>query len=324
LTQANLVHALEGIVATLGLDESDCGLLMMPQFHVHGLQAGLLAPLVAGGRVVLPSGFDALSAARLCVEHRVTWYTAVPTMHRLIVDRADRSDGSWIEPIRFVRSSSSAMPTTLAGLVEDLVEAPLIEAYGMTECAHQITSNQLPPQQRVIGTVGLPTGVEVRIDDERDDGRGEVLVRGPSVMSGYESAGPGVNAKAFSDGWLRTGDEGTMDGEGRLTLTGRLKEIINRGGEKVRPQEVEQVLSEHPDVVEVAVFAVPHPRLGEDVAAAVVTTGAEITPQDVRNHARGGLAAFKVPRQVLIVDQIPRGPTGKVQRSILAAQLGLS
>ncbi len=322
LTHDNLLHAVAGIVSTLELSEGDCGLVLMPQFHIHGLQAGALAPLVAGGRIVVPTRFDAFAAPRLCADHRVTWYTAVPAMHALIADRsAGRERVEWAEHIRFTRSSSAPMPHALHARVEAVLDAPHVEAYGMTECAHQITSNLLPPQERVVGSVGHATGVEIRIADERDDGRGEVLVRGPSVTAAYEAVDPEVNADAFSDGWLHTGDEGEIDASGRLTLTGRLKEIINRGGEKVRPKEVEDVIASHPGVKEVAVFAVAHARLGEDVAAVVVATGDPPSPKELREHARRELAAFKVPSTVRLVDRIPRGPTGKVQRSRLAAQL---
>ena len=216
------------------------------------------------------------------------------------------------------------MPPTLHAEVESLLEAPLIEAYGMTECAHQIASNLLPPANRTVGTVGVATGVEIRIADERDDGRGEVLVRGDSVTAAYEAVGPEVNENAFRDGWFRTGDEGRIDESGKLTLTGRLKELINRGGEKVRPQEVEDVFSAHPAVKEVAVFAIPHARLGEDVAAVVIPSDTAPTPRELREHARRELAAFKVPRTIQFVEAIPRGPTGKVQRSMLARQLDIS
>ncbi len=324
LTHSNLLHAVASIVSTLALGEGDCGLLLMPQFHVHGLQAGLLAPLVAGGRVVIPNKFDARAVPRQCLSHDVTWYTAVPTMHGLIADRAVRRDRSWTGSIRFVRTSSAPMPPTLHTQVESLLEAPLLEAYGMTECAHQIASNPLPPANRAIGTVGAATGVEIRIADERDDGRGEVLVRGDSVIAAYEAVDPGVNARAFPDGWFRTGDEGRIDKSGTLSLTGRLKELINRGGEKIRPQEVEDVIATHPGVKDVAVFAIPHARLGEDVAAAVVPSGTAPTPRDLREHARHGLAAFKVPQTIQFVEAIPCGPTGKVQRSRLATQLDIS
>jgi len=323
LSHSNLLHAVDGITSTLGLNEDDCGLLLMPQFHIHGLQAGLLAPLMAGGRVVIPDGFDAFSVPRLCAVHAVTWYTGVPVMHGLIVERAARQDHEWAGQIRFTRSSSAAMPPALHERTEAMLGAPLIEAYGMTECAHQIASNQLPPADRVVGSVGTATGVEIRIADEREDGAGEVLVRGASVTTGYEAVEPDVNARAFSQGWLHTGDEGRLDAAGRLTLTGRLKEIINRGGEKVRPQEVEAVIASHPGVREVAVFAVPHPRLGEDVAAAVVLANSRPSLRELRDHAGRDLATFKVPKTIRFVDDIPRGPTGKIQRSTLAAQLDM-
>lgn len=323
LTHDNLLHSVAGIISTLELDETDCGLLLMPQFHIHGLQAGLLAPLVAGGQVVIPAGFDAFAVPRLCTENDVTWYTAVPAMHGLVVDRASGRDRAWTETIRFTRCSSAPMPAALHAEVEAILSAPLLEAYGMTECAHQIASNPLPPADRVVGAVGAATGVELRIADNRDDGRGEVLVRGHSVTTAYEAVASEVNAAAFADGWFHTGDEGILDASGRLTLTGRLKEIINRGGEKVRPQEVEDVIVSHPGVKQVAVFGIPHPRLGEAVAAVVVPADDAPTSRELREHARQQLAAFKVPATFHLAEDIPRGPTGKVQRSMLAEQLDL-
>lgn len=324
LKHGNLLHAVKGIVSTLSLDPSDRGLLLMPMFHIHGLQAALLAPLVAGGRVVIPSAFDAFAVPGLCESNRVTWYTAVPAMHSLVVDRATRRDRSWAESVRFTRCSSAPMPSALYTEVEKVLGAPLIEAYGMTECAHQIASNPLNPGLRKPGTVGVPTGVEIRIAEVEGTNRGEVLVRGTSVTNAYEAVDPDVNRRAFEGGWFHTGDEGELDPEGYLTLTGRLKEIINRGGEKIRPKEVEEVLARHPGVKEVAVFAVPHPRLGEDVAAVVVPLDTTLTAQELRRFARNDLAAFKVPRTVHIAELIPRGPTGKVQRSKLAEQLDIA
>jgi acyl-CoA synthetase (AMP-forming)/AMP-acid ligase II len=207
--------------------------------------------------------------------------------------------------------------------------APVIEAYGMTEASHQMTSNPLPPATRKPGSVGLPAGPEVAIMDERGEllerGEiGEVVIRGDNVTDAYEN-NPGANAASFTDGWFRTGDQGRMDGEGYLTITGRLKEIINRGGEKISPREVDEVLLDHPAVDQVVTFAVPHPKLGEDVAAAVVLReGMPASEQDLRDFAAGRLAPFKVPRTVLLLDEIPKGATGKLQRIGLAEKLGLS
>ena len=301
----------------------------MPLFHIHGLMAGLLAPLHAGGTVFCTPGFNALRFFAWMSEARPTWYTAVPTMHQTILARAGHNrDIIAANPLRFVRSSSSSMPPQVIGELEDTFAAPLIESYGMTEAAHQMASNPLPPAKRIPGTVGLAAGPEIGIMDEHGNlleagATGEIVIRGPSVMQGYQN-NPSANADAFCNGWFRTGDQGTKSAEGYVTITGRLKEIINRGGEKISPREVDEVLMDHPSIRQVVTFAVPHDKLGEDVAVAVVLReGVTLAEKDVREFAMKRLADFKVPRKVIFLDEIPKGPTGKLQRIGLAAKLGL-
>jgi acyl carrier protein len=231
-------------------------------------------------------------------------------------------------PLRFIRSSSAALPPTVFAHLEAAFGAPVVEAYGMTEASHQMATNPLPPGERRPGTVGRAAGTEIAVigasGQRAGPGEpGEIVIRGPGVTSGYES-NPGANEQAFVNGWLKTGDEGTLDADGYLTITGRTKEIVNRGGEKVAPREVEEALLEHPAVGEIAVFAVPHSRLGEDVAAVVVLRVAgAATPAELRRFAAGRLADFKVPRRILVLEAIPKGATGKVQRVGLGARLGL-
>jgi acyl-CoA synthetase (AMP-forming)/AMP-acid ligase II len=263
---------------------------------------------------------------------RPTWYTAVPTMHQTILSRASRNADTIAEvPLRFLRSSSASLPGPVMEALAETFGAPVIEGYGMTEAAHQMASNPLPPRAQKPGSVGVPAGPEVRIAHEAEDrlieGTGEVVISGPNVTPGYEG-NPEANAKSFfvAEGkrWFRTGDQGAFDDDGYLTLTGRLKEIINRGGEKVSPLEVDGVLSAHPAVAQCVTFAMPHPKLGEEVAAAVVLKeGAAADAQALRAFLSDRLAAFKVPRQVLILDEIPKGATGKLQRIGLAEKLGL-
>ena len=198
----------------------------------------------------------------------------------------------------------------------------------MTEAAHQMASNPLPPLIRKPGSVGRAAGPELAIMGADgsllpDGSVGEIVIKGENVTAGYVS-NPKANGEAFSDGWFRTGDQGTIDAEGYLSLTGRLKEIINRGGEKISPREVDDVLMDHPAVAQVVTFGMPHQKLGEDVAAAVVLKeGQTLTEQDLRGFAATKLADFKVPRKVLFLDEIPKGPTGKIQRIGLAERLGL-
>lgn len=330
LSQRNVCASARNIRNTLALGASDRALNVMPLFHIHGLIAGLLAPLSAGGEICCTGGFDALQFFRWMAEVKPTWYTAVPTMHQAILGRATRSaEVIRANPLRFLRSSSSALPTQVIRELEDTFGAPLIEAYGMTEAAHQMACNPLPPAARKPGTVGRAAGPEVAIMGEGGallpaGATGEIVIRGENVTAGYQNNDK-ANAEAFVNGWFRTGDQGVMDAEGYLSITGRLKEIINRGGEKVSPREVDEVLMDHPAVRQVVTFAMPHDKLGEDVAAAVVLReGAQASEKDLREFVGSRLAAFKVPRKIVFLDEIPKGATGKLQRIGLAQKLGLA
>jgi acyl-CoA synthetase (AMP-forming)/AMP-acid ligase II len=329
LSQANICASARHIGATLALSPTDACLNIMPLFHIHGLIAAVLSSLAAGGAVICTSGFDALRFFRLLDEERPSWYTAVPTMHQTILTRADRN-AEIIEraKLRFIRSSSASLPGPVMEQLEAVFGCPLVESYGMTEASHQMASNPLAGPRKP-GSVGRAAGPEVAIMD--DDGTilpqgeiGEVVIRGPNVTAGYE-ANPDANAKAFTHGWFRTGDQGAFDAEGFLTLTGRLKELINRGGEKVSPLEVDGVLSAHPAVAQALTFAIPHAKLGEEVAAAVVLReGAACTERELRDFAAQQLADFKVPRKVVFLPEIPKGATGKLMRIGLAEKLGLT
>ena len=329
LAQRHVCASAENIRGTLSLTKDDVGLIVMPLFHIHGLMAALLAPLSAGGTVWCTPGFNALRFFAWFAEADPTWYTAVPTMHQALLLRASKNAAAIAgSRVRFVRSSSSAMPPRVLADLERVFRAPLIEAYGMTEASHQMASNPLPPAGRKPGTVGLPAGPEIRVVDERGNtvaagDRGEIVIRGDNVMAAYEN-NPAANESGFIDGWFRTGDVGTMDPEGYLSIVGRLKEIINRGGEKISPREVDEIIMEHPAVHQCVTFAVPHAMLGEDVAAAIVLKeGHTADDRELRQFAAVRLAEFKVPRKIVIVKEIPVGATGKLQRIGLAAKLGL-
>jgi acyl-CoA synthetase (AMP-forming)/AMP-acid ligase II len=330
LSVANLAASAAHIRATLRFTPDDIGLNIMPLFHIHGLVAGVLAPLSAGSQVFCTPGFHALRFFGWMEEARPTWYTAVPTMHQAILGRArGHADVIARHPLRFLRSSSSSMPPQVIRDLEATFGAPLIEAYGMTEAAHQMASNPLPPAVRKPGTVGLAAGPEMAIMGA--DGRllgpgevGEIVIRGPNVTAGYES-NAAANAEAFQGGWFRTGDEGVADDDGYLRITGRLKEIINRGGEKISPREVDEVLMDHPAVAQVVCFGMPHPKLGEEVAAVVVLRdGHAATEHELQRFVSQHAADFKVPRKILFMDEIPKGATGKLQRIGLAQRLGLA
>jgi acyl-CoA synthetase (AMP-forming)/AMP-acid ligase II/thioesterase domain-containing protein len=327
LTHRNLCASARNVASTLGLTEDDRSLNVMPLFHIHGLIGVVLASVWAGGSVVCTTGFHAPSFLDSLEEWAPTWYSAVPTMHQAVLARAGDSGGRPTHGLRFIRSSSAALPVPVLDGLESTFGVPVIEAYGMTEAAHQMTSNRLPPHERKRGSVGQAAGPEITVlgRDGAEIPRGEVgevAIRGENVFGGY-AGDPGATAQAFSGSWFRTGDEGRLDEAGHLFLHGRIKEIINRAGEKISPAEVEAVLLEHPHVAQATVFAVPDELLGEDVGAAVVLAGS-VAAQELQAFAAQQLADFKVPRVVTFVDEIPKGPTGKVQRIGLAARLGIS
>jgi acyl-CoA synthetase (AMP-forming)/AMP-acid ligase II len=321
LTHQNLMASLRNIVATYGLNLDDTSLVVMPLFHVHGLLGSTLSTLVSGGTVVIPPRFSAASFWQHAVDHRVTWYSAVPTIHQILLTRDD-ADRVPRRTLRFIRSCSAALAPSVFRQLEDRFGAPVLEAYGMTEAAHQMASNPQPPRVRKPGTVGIGTGVDIVILDELGNvlppgQQGEVSIRGTNVMSGYRN-NPEANSNAFTNGFFRTGDQGFLDVDGYLTLAGRIKELINRGGEKISPLEVDAVLLEHPAVAEAVCFAVPDTKYGEEVHGAVVLR-AEASPDSIIAFCRGRLADFKVPKRIHVLEALPRTATGKIQRRHVAA-----
>jgi acyl-CoA synthetase (AMP-forming)/AMP-acid ligase II len=330
LTHINVTASAYHIGRALSLTPDDVSLNIMPLFHIHGLIAATLSSLAAEGSVVCTPGFNALKFFNWFEESNPTWYTAVPTMHQAILTRAERNrDVIRKGRLRFVRSSSASLPPQVMEAMEEMFGVPLVESYGMTEAAHQMASNPLPPAARYSGSVGLAAGPEIGIMDENGallsaGALGEVVIRGRNVTLGYEN-NPVANAKAFSNGWFRTGDQGVIDQAGYLRLTGRLKEIIIRGGEKISPLEIDTVIMDHPAVAQVVTFAVPHSKLGEDVAAAVVLReGASCDERELRSFVGSRVADFKVPRKIVFLTEIPKGATGKLQRIGLAEKLGLT
>jgi acyl-CoA synthetase (AMP-forming)/AMP-acid ligase II len=325
LCHSNLAISAATIARTCSLSPDDVSLCVMPLFHIHGLVASTLAPLISGGTVVLPTKFNPLTFWQTVREHHVTWYSAVPTMHQLLLARA-HGHRHHSATLRFVRSASAPLAPEIIQRIEDVFGVPFIEAYGMTEASHQMSSNPLPPKYRKHGSVGQATGIQISIMDEAgnhlDKGQpGEVVIQGPSVFSGYEN-NPEANASAFVNGWFRTGDQGFLDRDDYLHLVGRIKDLIIRGGENVAPREVDEVLLRHPAVAEAVTFAMPHPVLGEEVASAVVLHepgGANASA--LLKHCRDKLAEYKVPKKIFIVPSIPLTATGKVRRKQVAAAL---
>lgn len=329
LTHYNLCYSANNIRDSLQLVPNDRCLNVMPLFHIHGLMAAVLATISAGASVICTPGFYAPAFFHWVKEFSPTWYTAVPTMHQGILLRSEENkDIIETTQLRLIRSCSASLPPNLMAELERTFQAPVIEAYGMTEASHQMSSNPLPPGVQKPGSVGIPTGVEVAIMAEDDDRlmtkgqTGEVVIRGDNVTEGYEN-NPEANHSSFTKGWFRTGDQGRIDSDGYLFLTGRIKEIINRGGEKISPREIDEVLMDHPMVTQAVTFAIPDPSLGEDVAAAVSVNDENISERELRQFTNTRLSYFKVPRRIVIVDEIPKGPTGKLQRIGLAEKLGL-
>lgn len=324
LTHGNLMASIKNIADTYALTPDDVAMVVMPLFHVHGLIGVSLSTLSTGGSLVIPPRF---SASRFWGEQRdsgATWYSAVPTIHQILLARADAEDAPH-SSFRLIRSCSAALAPAVFDQLEARFGAPVLEAYGMTEAAHQMSSNLLPPGKRSPGTVGKGTGVDIAIMD--DDGnllsagaQSEVVIRGANVTHGYHN-NPDANAEAFTNGWFRTGDQGFLDADGTLTLTGRIKELINRGGEKISPLEVDAALLEHPSVAEAVCFGVPDTMYGEVVRAAVVVS-ADTDEAAIRAYCGEHLASFKVPDRVYIVENLPRTATGKIQRRHIAAMFG--
>jgi acyl-CoA synthetase (AMP-forming)/AMP-acid ligase II len=325
LSHANLMTSSRNVAATYRLTPEDVSLCVMPLFHVHGLVASTFGTLLTGGTVVVAPRFNPLSFWSTVRDHRVSWYSAVPTIHQVLLARTKAgARPSGAEHLRFIRSCSAALPPQMMADVEERFGAPILEAYGMTEAAHQMSSNPLPPDKRKPGSVGCGTAVSIAILNKGGDllpagQTGEVSIKGPNVFSGYEG-NPEANATSFSNGWFRTGDQGFLDSEGYLTLVGRIKELINRGGEKISPREIDEALLTHPAVAEAVCFGIADKVYGEEVAAAVVLSGSA-TEAELIAHCRSSLSEFKCPKVIYLVEAIPRTATGKIQRRNVAAEV---
>ncbi|MGA8538196.1 MAG: acyl--CoA ligase [Terriglobales bacterium] len=325
LRHFNLAVSAANVANSYALSKEDVSLCIMPLFHVHGLVASAMATLLSGGTVVVPTKFNALSFWRTVREHRVTWYSGVPTMHQVLAARTHQKPPESAS-LRFIRSCSAPLSPELIHKIEGLFDVPFVEAYGMTEAAHQMTTNPLPPRHRKAGSVGVSSGMRVGILDKAGNHqaaneRGEVAIQGANVFRGYAN-NPEANAQAFVNGWFRTGDEGFLDEDGYLHLTGRIKDIIIRGGENIAPHEVDEVLLRHPGVAAAATFGRAHPVLGEEVAAAVVLQEASTaTESELIKHCRELLAEYKCPAKIYLVKSIPTTASGKIQRRAVAAAL---
>ncbi len=324
LRHFNLAVSAANIANSYVLRENDVSLCIMPLFHIHGLMASTMATLLTGGTVVLPSKFNALAFWRLVQSHGITWYSGVPTMHKTILSRTREKPTNC--SLRFIRSCSAPFSVETIQNLEQLLEVPVVEAYGMTEASHQMSSNPLPPRPRKPGSVGITSGLRVSILDEAGNHlpngqRGEVVIQGANVFHGYEN-NPKANAESFVQGWFRTGDQGFLDDDCYLNLTGRIKDIIIRGGENIAPHEIDEILLKHPSIANAVTFGFPHATLGEEVAAAIVLhESASLTESALLKYCSDNMAEFKAPKKIYFVKSIPITGSGKVRRRAVATAL---
>jgi len=329
LTNKNIFSSAVNISKSLELSEIDHCLNIMPLFHIHGLIAILATSMKVGASVCASNGFNAIKFLELAKSEKITWYSGVPTMHQTILLRTEKNlELAKDLKLRFLRSSSASLPPAVFKKLNSIFKCPVIEAYGMTEATHQMTSNPLPPKIQKPGFVGIPAGPDVCIMDDNDkilnQGEvGEVCIKGNNVTLGYDK-NPEANKKSFSNGWFRTGDQGYFDQDGYLKISGRLKEIINKGGEKISPLEVDNILMDHPLIEQAVCFGYEDKMLGEEIAAAIIVKeGQNFSEIDVKNYAEEKLVKFKIPKKIFFVNEIPKGATGKLQRNILAKNFGL-
>ena len=329
LSNLNIFTSAVNISKSLKLTADDHCLNIMPLFHIHGLIAVLSASAKVGASVCASNGFNALKFLDLAETQNITWYSGVPTMHQAILLRAQKnSDKAKKLNLRFIRSSSASLPPAIFEQLNDIFQTPVIEAYGMTEATHQMTSNPLPPAIQKPGLVGMPAGPEICIMNDKNkklpQGEiGEICIKGDNVTNGYEN-NPEANKQSFVNDWFRTGDEGFFDEDGYLKISGRLKEIINKGGEKISPLEVDNILMDFPPIDQALCFGYKDKMLGEDIAVAIkLKENKSCTEDDIKSFANEKLAKFKIPKKIFIVQDIPKGATGKLQRIGLAKKFGL-
>ena len=329
LSNLNIFTSAVNISKSLKLTADDHCLNIMPLFHIHGLIAVLSASAKVGASVCASNGFNALKFLDLAETQNISWYSGVPTMHQAILLRAQKnSDKAKKLNLRFIRSSSASLPPAIFEQLNDTFQTPVIEAYGMTEATHQMASNPLPPAIQKPGLVGMPAGPEICIMNDKNEKLlqgeiGEICIKGDNVTNGYEN-NPEANKQSFINDWFRTGDEGFFDEDGYLKISGRLKEIINKGGEKISPLEVDNILMDFPPIDQALCFGYKDKMLGEDIAVAIkLKENKSCTEDDIKSYANEKLAKFKIPKKIFIVEDIPKGATGKLQRIGLAKKFGL-
>lgn len=329
LTHKNISSSAHNIVNSMMLSSTDRCLNTVPLFHVKGLIGALMTTVISGGSFICNKRFIPEQFYECLIHFFPTWYTAVPAIHQTILAQGRSiTFDSQRTSLRFIRSCSAPLSPHVASGLEQIFQVPVLESYGMTETSSQMAVNPLPPERRKIGSVGKATGCEIAVINQNgriitDGSIGEIIVRGASVINGYEN-NPTANESSFLNEWLRTGDQGCVDSDGYLFIKGRFKELINRGGEKIMPSEVEEVILRHPSVMQAVAFSIPHLTLGEDLAIAIVKNKeTEVNEVEIRQFIAASLAGYKVPSKVVFTNEIPRGATGKIQRVSMAEKLGL-
>lgn len=327
LTQGNLVANAHAIAREHRLTPADRVTAVLPLFHINAFTVTMLAPLAAGGSLVMPPRFSASGFWDMVVQHRCTWLNVVPTMISYLLE-GDAPARDSLAAVRFCRSASAALPPEHHRAFEERFGIGIIETMGLTETAAPVFSNPIEALHRKIGSVGRPSGCEARVVDAegRDlpDGQvGEIVVRGPQVMAGYYKDPEATTAAFYPGRWLRTGDLGYRDPDGFYFVTGRIKELIIKGGENIAPREVDEALLKHPAVLDAAAFGVPDRHYGQEVAACVVLReGATLSEEELRMFCERELGRYKAPKAIRFVTELPRGPSGKVQRLRLVSLVG--
>ncbi|KAK3065533.1 hypothetical protein LTS18_000010 [Coniosporium uncinatum] len=325
LSHRNLTRTMKNVQQTYELTKDDRTLLVMPLFHVHGLLAAFLAPLGSGGSAIVPGAFSASSFWNDFTTHKATWYTAVPTIHQILLKNPPPNPKP---EIRFIRSCSSPLSPKTFHELEKMYNAPVLEAYAMTEAAHQMTSNPLPHKgKRFPGSVGVGQGVEVKILDQ--DGKevalgkeAEICIRGENVTKGYLNNEAANKSSFTAEGFFRTGDQGKQDKDGYVIITGRIKELINKGGEKIAPVELDNIIAHHPAVGEAVAFAIEDEMYGQEVGVAIVLKqGSQLGEQELKDWMKEKVAKFKLPKRVWFTDVMPKTATGKIQRRMVAEEM---
>jgi len=319
LSHANLVANARAISAEHALGPGDRVAAVLPLYHINAFVVTMLAPLAHGGSLVMPARFSATKFWPMATAAGCTWINVVPTIVSYLLE-GEAPPRESLSGIRFCRSASAALPPEHHLAFERKFGIGIIETMGLTETVAPAFSNPLDPERRKVGSVGRASGCEARVVDERgaelpDGTPGEIAIRGPQVTAGYYKNPDATEAAFFPDGWLRTGDIGRRDADGYFFITGRIKELIIKGGENIAPREIDEVLLRHPDVLDAAAVGVPDRHYGQEIAACVVRReGAACTADELRAFCHEHLGRYKTPKSIHFVDELPRGPSGKVQR----------